>query len=254
MLAIYVCIYVCMYIYYITYVIHIFARACYYVVPPNYRCMKGTTSLGCSVPSGQQREVRREGLEAAGRQGLRLGCSSHRQLTLACLCKNNASGRLAGNLGFCFKVGKSVLQTANIFFSKMGRWGWHLRYSAIWTQTLSPNLSQISAWGGGSSAPSCCSPTVSQKHNADLCVSIAGCKRVAQLPNPACRRVLFYLRVLCVAFFFFFKWANILKNLKISHNSYSGISWKKKKSHNLATLFHPHMVTTSLGGWCGISS
>lgn len=94
---------------------------------------------------------------------------------------------------------------------------------------------------------SCCSPTISQRHHADLCIYITGCKLVAQLRNPACRRVLFYLCVLCVVFFFFNE--PTFKNLEISHNSYSGISWKFLQSGN--TVSPPHGNNQSRGvTWC----
>lgn len=93
-----------------------------------------------------------------------------------------------------------------------------------------------------------CSSPASQIHSADLSISITGCKLVAQLPSPACRRVLFYLCVLCVVFFFFNE--PTFKNQEISHNSYSGISLKK--SHNLATLsFILTWRQLVLEVWCG---
>lgn len=96
--------------------------------------------------------------------------------------------------------------------------------------------------------PSYCSSTASQIHNADLRISITGCKLVPQLPSPACRRVLFYLCVLCVCFFFN---EPTFKNLEISHNSYSGISWKISQSGNIR--FHPHVAIASLEEWWGVS-
>lgn len=76
-----------------------------------------------------------------------------------------------------------------------------------------------------------CSSAAFPIHNADLGFSVTGCKLVAQLPSPACRRVLFYLCVLwcCV---FFSSMSQHLKNLEI-HIIH--IVAFLEKSHNLAT-------------------
>lgn len=81
-----------------------------------------------------------------------------------------------------------------------------------------------------SSSPHCSSAAF-PIHNADLGFSVTGCKLVAQLPSPACRRVLFYLCVLWCCVFFFLN-EPTFKNLEI-HIIH--IVAFLEKSHNLAT-------------------
>lgn len=95
-----------------------------------------------------------------------------------------------------------------------------------------------------------CSPVVSPNTYADLCSYITGCKMVAQLSNPACRHALFYLCVLWGFSFFFFFFEPTFKNQEfhIIH-----ILAFLEKTHNLATLFHPHMAATSLEVQWGVA-
>lgn len=111
--------------------------------------------------------------------------------------------------------------------------------------------------GFHSSSPYCSSAAF-PIYNADLGFSVTGCKLVAQLPSPACRRVLFYLCVLwwCV----FFLNEPTFKNLEI-HIIH--IVAFLEKSHNLATwgfvLTRQQLFLWGVSFWmkclsCGVKS
>lgn len=101
---------------------------------PNNRCIKSVKSWVLTL-GGRDGEISRQGW---ARTKDRPKCYCH--LTRSLPAMSNSYRRLAGSLAFCFKGGRSVLQTGNIFSSKMGRKGWHSRLLTIWTQALSPTL------------------------------------------------------------------------------------------------------------------
>lgn len=170
---------------------------------PNNRCIKSVKSWVLTL-GGRDGEISRQGW---ARTKDRPKCYCH--LTRSLPAISNSYRRPAGSLGFCFKGGRSVLQTENIFSSKMGRKGWHSRLLTIWTQVLQPFLDFSMR---EPLLETYCSFTVSQIRHTDLRVYITGCKLVAQLPNPGCRLVLFDLCALYVVCFLFPQCAHIWKS------------------------------------------